>query len=340
MAVSRWLGVCLLIMSAPTRAQPAPGLDQARLQAAFERAAELPRLQALIVAQDGVIAAERRFRGPRLDQPVNVKSISKSIISALVGIAIQRGQLSGVEQPIANFFPAYVNARSDPRLRQINIGHLLTMQSGLVRTSGPGYAPWVRSRDWLRYILSAPLLADPGGAMIYSTGNSHLLSAILTRATRQTTHAFARDQLAKPLGIELPRWTRDPQGIFMGGNQMLLSAHALLRIGELYRNRGRHGERQVVPAEWIDASLTPRTRSIFSGQAYGYGWFIGRIGAHPLFYAWGHGGQFIFVLPDLRLTVVTTSVPDGPRDLDHLGAIYDLLLHEIVPSAEAAAERG
>ena len=285
-----------------------------------------------------MIQAEKRFHGPSLDAPVNIKSISKSIVSALVGIAIARGMLDGVDQPIAPFFKRYIRPDSDPRLRAITIGQLLTMQSGLTRTSGPEYAGWVRSRNWIEHILTAPLLADPGGPMIYSTGNSHLLSAILTQATGRTTHTFAREYFAKPLGIRLPAWPRDPQGIFFGGNQMRLSARALVRVGELYRNQGRFGDAQIVPSEWVSQSWTPRTRSIFSGQLYGYGWFIAKAGEHPLYYAWGYGGQFIFIVPDLELTVVTTSAPSGPRDFEHLGAIYGLLLDEIIPAAEAAPQ--
>lgn len=319
----------------PSRAN-ATGVESRQFARAFQLAEELPRLQAMVVAQDGVIRAEQRFRGPSLDSPVNIKSISKSVVSALVGIAIARGELPGVEQPIHRYFAKYIRPGTDPRLRQITIGQLLSMQSGLTRTSGPSYASWVRSRDWVRHVLTAPLLTDPGSQMIYSTGNTHLLSAILTRATGKSTHAYARDHLARPLGIRLPAWPRDPQGIYFGGNQMRLSAHALLAFGELYRNQGRAGGEQIVPADWIEASLTPRARSIFSGQLYGYGWFLAELRGHSMFYAWGYGGQFIFVVPELRLTVVTTSEPSGPRDFEHLGAIYDLLRDEIIPAAEAA----
>lgn len=315
-------------------AQPAPVAPQ--LEAALLKASALPRLHALIIAQRGVIRAERRYRGPSLDAPVNVKSISKSIVSALVGMAIDQGKLRGVDQPIAPYFARYLKRQTDPRLAQITIGNLLSMQSGLTRTSGPAYGHWTASRDWVGYIFAAPLITDPNGTMVYSTGNSHLLSAILTQATGRSTYAYAREQLAKPLGIALPPWTRDPQGIYFGGNQMRLSAHALVRFGELYRNHGRVGGRQVVPARWIDESWTARTRSIFSGQLYGYGWFIARLSSHPLYFAWGYGGQFIFVMPDLELVVVTTSAPTGPRDMTHVGAIYDLLATDIVPAAEAA----
>ena len=323
-----------------TPSHPASGrLDAILLEEAFARGERLPRLHAMIVARDGTIRAERRFRGPSLDTPVNVKSASKSILSALVGIAIDRGKLEGPHQPIAKFFPKQARRIDDPRFARITLGHLLSMQSGLARTSGESYGGWVGSRDWIRHILTQPMVSEPGTAMMYSTGNSHLLSAILTRAARMDTHAWAQKKLAEPLGIELPRWERDPQGIYVGGNQMRLSPRALVRIGELYRNGGRHGARQVVSEAWVRASLTPRTRSIFSGELYGYGWFISAVRGHPMFFAWGYGGQFIFVVPELALTVVTTSATQGERDIEHLEAIRGLL-HDYIVRAAEVADRG
>jgi CubicO group peptidase (beta-lactamase class C family) len=316
-------------------ALPDDTLDATLIAQAFEQAARLPRLNALIVARHGVIRKERRFRGPGLDAPVNVKSISKSIVSALVGIAIAEGKLEGVQQPIAPFFARY-QGQVDPRFARITLGDLLTMRSGLVRTSGEGYMRWVSSRNWVEHVLLAPMIAEPGGSMIYSTGNTHLLSAILTQATGQSTYAYARDKLATPLGIKLPAWQRDPQGIYFGGNQMRLSAHALVRIGELYRSGGMYEGKQVLPAQWVEDTFRPRTRSIFSGQLYGYGWFVTDVSGHDMYYAWGYGGQFIFVIPALALTVVTTSRPDGPRDFEHLQAVYDLLSGPIVQAALAA----
>ena len=204
------------------------------------------------------------------------------------------------------------------------------MRSGLERTSGEGYSRWIGSRDWVGAALGRPLLYQPGTQMLYSTGNTHLLSAILTKATRQSTLRYAQQKLARPLGIRLDPWRRDPQGIYLGGNQMRLSPRALLRFGELYRNGGRYEGRQIVPAAWVEASTQARTRSPFSGQPYGYGWFVSELRGHRLFYAWGHGGQFIFVVPDLELTVVTTSDPSGPRDFEHLGGIYKGVLERMI----------
>jgi CubicO group peptidase (beta-lactamase class C family) len=168
--------------------------------------------------------------------------------------------------------------------------------------------------------------------MIYSTGSTHLLSAILTRATGQSTLVFAREALADPLGIALRSWPRDPQGIYFGGNDMLLTPRDMVAIGELYLNGGRHGDRQIVSETWVRESIVPRTRSPRSRREYGYGWWLRTLADYPVFYAWGYGGQFIFVVPDLRTVVVTTSVSDpGSERREHLGAVYDLVEQDVIP---------
>jgi CubicO group peptidase (beta-lactamase class C family) len=321
-------------------ARPTVGLDSARMALALEQAASLPRLRTLVVGRHGEIEVERRFRGPSLETPANVKSVSKSVLSAVVGIAIADGHLGGADQPVAPFFSRYLAGDSDPRKRQITIGHLLSMQSGLERTSGASYGRWVASRDWVGFVMSRPMAGEPGRTRSYSTGNSHLLSAVLTQATGRSTWAYARERLAEPLGISLPRWPADPQGIFFGGNEMRMTPRAMFRFGEMYRNGGRIDGRQVVPEDWVRLSLQPHAVSERNGRPYGYGWFLDEVQGHPMFYAWGYGGQFIFVVPDLELTVVTTSDPDAPREGTHLRAVRELLRDWIVPAALAGASPG
>jgi CubicO group peptidase (beta-lactamase class C family) len=304
------------------------------LETAVERASTLPALRSLLVAHEGQVVVEKRFRGPPLDHPVNVKSVAKSVISALVGIAIEEGHLDGSDQAIWPFFRQYLGPEADPDKRKITIGHLLSMQSGLERTSGAHYGRWVASPNWVRHAIRRPMVREPGGAMMYSTGNTHLLSAILTRATGRSTHTFAKEKLAEPLGIHLPKWRRDPQGIYFGGNQMGLSPRAMLRFGELYRNGGHYGGHQIIPERGVRQSLRPRGESPFSGERYGYGWFISTGGDHPMFYAWGHGGQFIFVVRELSLTVVTTSEIQSGHDFEHLRAIHELVSKDIVSAVE------
>ena len=266
----------------------------------------MPRLHSLLVSRHGEVILEHYFHGTRPTSYENVKSASKSVISALVGIAIDRKLLPGVDAPIAPYFPELSATNADPRKRKITIEDLLTMRSGLVDTNR-GYGAWVQSPNWVRYLLTRPLQQQPGEPMDYNTGNSHLLSAILTKVSGSDTWTFAQSVLAAPLGITLAKWPRDPQGVYFGGNDMLLTPRQMLKFGELYLHRGRSSDRQIVPSSWVEASWAPRTRSLRSGQLYGYGWWITELAGHPVEFAWGFGGQYIFVVPSLDLVVVTTS---------------------------------
>jgi CubicO group peptidase (beta-lactamase class C family) len=290
--------------------------------------------------RDGQALAEHRFNdGPPLDQPVNIKSASKSVISALVGIAIERGVLKGPDQSVLSVLGKDAPVAPDPRLARLTVGNLLSMQAGLRRTSGDGYGRWVSSSNWVRFALSQPFVDEPGGSMLYSTGNTHLLSAMLTQAVGRSTYALAQDWLAQPLGITIPPWPRDPQGIYFGGNDMLMSPRALARFGELYRLGGVLDGRRILPEEWIRDSWTPRTTSPWSGARYGLGWFIGDARGHGMRFAWGYGGQMVYVVPDLGLTVVMTSVSTSARDRDHITALHALLADGIVPAAETGSSQ-
>ncbi|MES3629680.1 MAG: serine hydrolase, partial [Longimonas sp.] len=312
------------------------GLDATLTDAALERAAELEPLQSLVIARHGEVMVAENLGGPGLDTPVNVKSVSKSILSALVGRAIEEGYLDSTDQPIGPFVENYLTEDDDPRKRNITLAHLLTMQSGLERTSGSNYGSWVSSSNWVRNAIRRPLHAAPGTARRYSTGNSHLLSAVLTQATGQSTWAFAQDYLAEPLGIRLPPWPTDPQGIYFGGNDMLISPRDLLRFGEMYRQGGMYNGTRVLSNEWVRQSWIPRSESRWSGAGYGYSWFKRHVGAgyHATYYGWGYGGQYLFIVPALELTVVATSNPYHGTGRSHRTAVQEVILNMIVPAAE------
>lgn len=274
----------------------------------LDEARSLNPLRTVVIALDGRIVAERGYRGHATTAPANIKSASKLVISALVGIAIDKGFLEGTEQLVAPLLEEDLPQHPDPRLQRLTIGHLLSMQAGLSSTSGPAYGAWVTSRNWVRAALARPFEDEPGGRMIYSTGSTHLLSAILTRRTGRSTLQLARDWLGPLEGFAIASWTRDPQGIYMGGNEMAMSPRSLLAFGELYRAGGvtPTGQR-LISREWIDASWRERTRSPWTGDAHGYAWFSTRIAAEDVRYGWGHGGQMLYVVPRLALTVVMTS---------------------------------
>jgi CubicO group peptidase (beta-lactamase class C family) len=283
-------------------------------------AAELPRLYSLLVSHRGDLILERYFNGRRATTPTNVKSVSKSVISALVGIAVDRRLLS-LDQPIARYFPDLPEAK-----RAITIEHLLTMQSGLESTSNRNYGSWVQSSNWVRHALAKPLLAPPGTEMIYSTGNTHILSAILARVTGANTWQFAQNALAKPLGFSLEPWMRDPQGIYFGGNEMVMTPRQMLRVGELYLNGGQIDGRQIISRQYVQDTFEPRGRSRISGREYGYGWWMREMAGRQAYYAWGFGGQYIVLVPSLEVTVVSTSAATiSENRRDHRRTVEDII---------------
>lgn len=281
---------------------PAPSLDRV-----LDDASLIDPLRAVVVAHAGNVVGERGY-GHSPDAPANIKSASKSVLSALVGIAIDKGLLQGVDQPIAPLLEDELPADPDRRLFEITIGHLLSMQAGLESTSGRNYGAWVLSDHWVSSALARPFVAEPGGAMVYSTGSSHLLSAILARISGRSTLELAREWLGPQPGFEISAWDRDPQGIHFGGNNMAMSARSLLAFGELYRSGGLSPDgRRLIPEQWISESWQPRTVSRFNGDGYGYAWFAREIEGEQVRYAWGYGGQMLYIVPALELTVAMTS---------------------------------
>lgn len=317
-------------------------LDSDRIDQA---ARALPRLHSLLVSHRGQVVLERYYNGARANRPANIKSASKSVIATLIGIALERGALKDVRTPLSTYFPE-IARDPDPRKRAITVEDLLTMRSGLESTSGRQYGAWVTSGNWIRHALARPMFAPPGAEMEYSTGNSHLLSAILTKATGMSTRDFANVVLAKPLGFTLPEWPRDPQGIYFGGNDMLMTPRQLLAFGELYLRRGRVGAQQVVSHAWIARSCDGRARTLprwardleatgegdpMRDRQYGYGWWVHTVGGSDTCFAWGYGGQYVFVLPSLDLVMVSTAsttVSDERRG--HRRKLFDLLSELII----------
>ncbi len=278
----------------------------------LDQAASLPQLRCVAIWQGGREVAARGYRGFDLDRATNIKSASKSVISALAGIAIARGLFSGPDQRVAGILKNDLPADPDPRLNALTLGNLLSMQAGLQRQSGPNYGRWVGSRNWVRAALAVPFEQGPGTGMQYSTASTHLVSAMLTRVSGRPTLDLARDWLGGIAGFAITSWQRDPQGIYLGGNEMAMSTRSLLAFGAAYAAGGQG----VIPPDWIGESWQVRTRSIFSGEAYGYGWFIGETGGRAVRYGWGYGGQMIYVFPPAggrpALAIAMTSDPDQP----------------------------
>ncbi|WP_157982794.1 serine hydrolase domain-containing protein [Aliidiomarina minuta] len=292
------------------------------LRAAAEN---LDRLHNLVVMKSGDIIIEESVRGPNVYEASNIKSLSKSVQALLVGIAIDKGYIESVDQKAVELLGSYLPDDYDPAFAEVSIGNLLSMQSGLERTSGANYGIWVNSANWTQYALTRPMIAEPGTRMLYSTGNSHILAAILTEQTGKSLLQITREWVGQPLNIRIHPWLRSPEGVYFGGNEMYLSTRALVYIGEVYRNQGVVNDQRLVSSSWVEQSFTPRTRSVYTDDPYGYGWFLYSFDGVQAYYGRGYGGQVLYVIPELELSIAITSDPTPPSR-----GIYLQQLHKFV----------
>lgn len=308
----------VLVLPAAGRAAPANLAAHAR---------SLPQLHAIALSREGREVLAIAPRGPGLDRPANVKSVSKTLLALMTGVAIERGVLAGPEQRV---LPLLGRAPFGGPGDALTVGDLLSMRAGLESTSGPRYGSWIASPDWVEHVLTRPSAGPPGGRFVYSTGGWHLLGAALSRVAGRSLHALAREWIGDPLGIEMPPWVRDPQGRFLGGNEMAVSPRGLLRIGETVLAGGAHEGAQVIPAGWIETSMEPRARSPWSGDAYGYGWFLTRIAGREAAYGRGYGGQILAVVPEEGIALAITSDPTLPaRSGGYFSELRALMDHAV-----------
>lgn len=292
------------------------GLDAGKLKAASDVLTRRPASRAFLVVRKGRLAWERYFHGATARESRNVHSVSKSLLGALVGIAIREEKLQGPDHRLIEGLGDFLPASPDPR-RRLTVRHLLTMTAGLAWTEDVTEYEIQRAPNWVHAILTRPLTDRPGTRFRYSTGNTHVLSALLTKRTRQPTHAYARSRLLKPLGITVDRWGRhDPQGFDSGGCNVYMTPRELARLGVLFLQRGTWKKKALVPAAWIAESWKPRQR-VGGAYHYGYLWWLFEADGHSVSLAWGYGGQFVFVVPSLELVAVVTSdtaaTPSGKK---------------------------
>ena len=300
-------------------------------KAALERARSFDQLHSIIVTQRGETRIAEAIRGTALDRPANIKSVSKSIVATLTGIAIDKGAISDVDATIDTIAPRLLPRTAEPETANITVEDLITLRAGLERTSGPNYGSWVSSQNWVANALGRPMIAKPGTRMLYSTGSTHILGALLSEATGESLLTLARRWLGAPLDIDIPAWTRDPQGFYLGGNEMAISPLAMTRFAEMIRQRGTWDGEQIVSENWLQRSFIPVTRSPWSGLGYGYGWFLGNASGHSYALARGYGGQVIAIAPSLELSITITSDPTRPaRSGGYFGDLMGLIEGDVI----------
>ncbi|HTU13461.1 MAG TPA: serine hydrolase [Allosphingosinicella sp.] len=365
---TRALWAALLLLPgivAPAAAQPASravapaGLDQAML-AALARdiaAGRYGNIHALVVMRRGRLAYEHYFTGPDErrgtpvgtvvfgpDVPHDCRSVTKSIVSILFGIAVAEGRIRDLDAPVLDHFPEYADLRTPERLA-ISVRHVLAMSAGWAwdESSRP-YGDPTNSEtamdaapDRARYVLERPLESPPGARWTYNGGATLLLAEIVERATGTDIETYADRVLFRPLGIARHEWLRYTNGKAIAASGLRLTPRAIALIGQLYLQRGRWHGRQLVPEAWVTASLAPQV-SIADRpvglQRYGYQWYLGtaRLGARSLAYsaAIGWGGQRLVILPELDLVMVLTAgLYANPAQG---GIAFEILLDRVLPA--------
>lgn len=305
-----------------TAAPEALGVDADKLSE-MSKAAEKLNLHSLIVIRHGVIVSETYYPPYTAETRHELYSVTKSFMSTLVGIAVDKGLLT-VDKLALDFFPDHTFANLDSRKQAMRVDDLLTMTSGLDWVEGdPTYRAMYQSSDWVQYVLDLPMTDDPGSQFLYCSGCSHILSAIVQTASGQNGRAFAEENLFKPLGIRFD-WDTDSQGIPIGGWGLQITPRDMAKLGYLYLHQGNWDTRQVVSPQWIKAATQKHIEN--GGGGYGYQWWLQpELGGYS---ALGRYGQTIFVQPELDLVVVTTA------QMESHDPIFALIEQYILPAAK------
>ncbi len=271
----------------------------------------------LLAARNGRLIAERYLHGHTANDATYLASATKSFLSALVGKALELGYLQSLDQKMMDFFPEYAGPSLDPRKYDITLRHLLQMRAGYPYDSTDAlWSAWMRSPNHVEFAVHLDLEADPGSTWAYSSASTHILSAILGKATGMDTDVFAQRHLFEPLGITLGHWGRDPRGIPWGGWDMYVAPRDLARFGDLYLDKGAMDGTQLLPESWIRKSKKRHSDTgwdwgVLENSGYGMLWWLGELIGYQVYYAQGHGGQNILNVPELDLVIVTTCFADN-----------------------------
>jgi CubicO group peptidase (beta-lactamase class C family) len=327
------------------RALQDSGFDVAQIRSLLDAAMESEaNLHSIIIERHGFLVAElyrtgrdksvyslfarRRAFGPEVLH--DTRSVGKSVIGLLVGIAQAQGKIAALSTPVLDFFPEY-SAQATFAHRKITLQHLLTMSSGLQWSEGgAGRDDELRlfwKRAPYRYVLRHPIALPAGERFNYNGGGTALLAEVVARTTQSGFTDFARQHLFEPLGIRDWQWVSDVHGRPMAFNGLRMRPRDMAKLGRLMLNQGRWQGRQIVPAEWIAATLQPRISTGIADLQYGYQWWAGSVQWKnrplPWSAAFGNGGQRVFVVPDLDLTVVFTAGAYGdPRSAPFVNALF------------------
>ena len=326
-----------------TEATPeSQNLDSAQFEQAVEEIAEgkYGDMDALLILRNNYLVLEHYpsplYHGRDYRRPA--KSITKSVTSALVGIALDQGKMPPLDSNLLELFPQYTDiANMDMRKQKIMLEHVLSMTAGFkwdeFSVGDTSEFKMMRSADWIKYTLDQPMSHSPGEKWVYNGGCSMMLSGILKNATETDVADYAKKYLFDPIGMENWNWTLANKNVTNTASGLAMSRRDMARFGVLYLNRGRWQDSQIVPEDWVTKSTSVQVlgEGDYFPYAYGYQWWrlqdqeptVAMLAVNDAFFALGSGGQFIFVVPHLNLVVVSTAANFGPDESLFLKLLRD-----------------
>jgi CubicO group peptidase (beta-lactamase class C family) len=268
------------------------------------------KIRGIIIIRNGFLILESYIHPYNRHTMHDVKSVSKSIISALAGIALREGILKNLDQTVYEFFPDYFSG-TEPRKKEIDLRHLLSMASGLdIDENGPVMGEIMTHNDLIRATFDRPMITNPGEEFTYCTLLTHTMAGIMAKASGMDLLELSKKYLFNPLGINSVHWEKDPQGLYFGGDKLWLTPVDMAKFGFLFLNEGKWDNQQTVPEDWVIESTTSQFKS-FDTQGYdgyGYGWWLMDDNSY---YARGFGGQIISIYPEQQMIVVFTGADNN-----------------------------
>lgn len=331
-----------------TKATPeSQGLNGSTLEEAKSKIinGDYGTINSLLITRNNYLVFEEYFSKYNRDFIHPVNSVTKSITSALVGIAIHQDKIKSVHTKLMDFFPDYTEVKNmDSRKNSINLENILTMTSGFewdeisIPYTNPNNKIWefVNSADSIKYVLDLPMSSSPG-SFRYNSGCTILLGGILENTCGRSVKDFAEDNLFKPLGITNYFWKAFPNGTTNTGWGLLMRPIDMARFGILFLNNGTWKGKQIVPKEWSHKSTQEHTKMGRLQYAYGYQWWrfldndptVDELSINDIYFALGYGGQEIIVIPHLHMVVVSTA--ENYRKMEHFkNLLYDYIFPSVI----------
>ena len=313
------------------------GMDSVMLGRADSRiTGNYPNVYSLLVVRHGYLVYEKYYHGVDGNDANPVFSITKSVMSALTGIAVRDGLIDNTDQKLSEFFPEYFLQLDDTKKSEITVKNVLTMTGGL-ESIDSDYMSYFSSPDFLDYVLQKPLTNNPGEKFVYNTGLTHFLSAVIAETSGKSTEDYAKENLLNKIGISVETWDTDSNGYNIGGTGLSLTPSDMAKFGYLYLNNGLWDGVQVLPKEWVEES-TQKQIAVDASLNYGYLFWLQTVRdeakskQYDTYRAAGMGGQYIMAVPDLDMVVVVTA---NSNNVSNDGSdTLDIITDYVIPAAK------